>query len=100
MGKEITGLISDGVCWKPRQLPFKHTKQFPEIFFRLGAAAKNTENDDFFGVASKLRVKPNMAESLLGQSQKNYYIKLAQYFVVLRRRNIIAEHLHTGCYSL
>ena len=47
MGKEITGLISDGVCWKPRHLPFKDTKQFPKIFFRLGAGAKNTENGDF-----------------------------------------------------
>ena len=86
MGKEIPGLISDGVCWKPRQLPFKHTKQFPKIFFRLGAGAKNIKN----GVASKLRIKPKMAESLLGQSRKSYYIKLARYFVVLRRRYITA----------
>ena len=47
MGKEIIGLFSDGVCWKPRQLPFKHTNQFPKIFFRLGAGAKNTKNGDF-----------------------------------------------------
>ena len=32
MGKEIPGLISDGVCWKPRQLPFKHTS-FPKFSF-------------------------------------------------------------------
>ena len=35
-----------------------------------------------------------------GKAEKYYYIKLAQYFVVLRRRYIIAEHLHTGCHSL
>ena len=47
MGKEIHGLISDGVRLKPRQLPLKHTKQFPKIFFRLGAGAKNTKTGDF-----------------------------------------------------
>ena len=47
MGKEIPGLISDGVYLKPQQLSFKHTKQFPKIFFRLGAGAKNTKNGDF-----------------------------------------------------
>ena len=53
-----------------------------------------------FGVASKLRVKPKMAENVLGQSRKIYYIKLAQYFVVLQRRYINVQHLHTGCSSL
>ena len=47
MGKETPGIISNGVFWKPGQLSFKHTKQFPEIFFRLGAGAKNTKNGDF-----------------------------------------------------
>ena len=30
MGKETLGIISNGVFWKPEQLSFKHTKQFPE----------------------------------------------------------------------
>ena len=47
MGKETPGIISDGVCCKPGQMFFKHTEQFPEIFFRLGAGAKNTTNGDF-----------------------------------------------------
>ena len=33
----------------------------------------------------------------IGAKPKIYYIKLAQYFVALRRQYIIAEHLHTGC---
>ena len=78
-------IISDGVYWKPGQLSFKHTKKFPEIFFRLGAGAKIPKMA-IFGVASKLLVKPNMAENCLGQSRKKYYITLAQYFVVLHRR--------------
>ena len=41
-----------------------------------------------------------MAENSLGQSRKIYFIQLTQYFVALIRRYIIAEHLHTGCYSL
>ena len=100
MGKETPGIISDGVCWKPGQLSFKRNKQFPEILFCLGAGAKNTKNGAFFGVASKLLVKPKLAENSLGQSRKIYYITLTQYFVALHRRYIIAEHLHTGCYSL
>ena len=47
MGKETPGIISNDVFWKPGQLYFKHTKHFPEIFFRLGAGAKNTKNCDF-----------------------------------------------------
>ena len=47
MGKETPGIISNGVFWKPGQLSFKHTKQFPEILFGLGAGAKNTKNGDF-----------------------------------------------------
>ena len=47
MGKETPGIIFDGVYWKPQQLSFKHTKQFSEIFIRLGAGAKNTKNGDF-----------------------------------------------------
>ena len=80
MGKGTPGINSDGVFWKPGKLSLKHTKQFPEIFFRLGAGAKNRR---FFGVASKLREKPKMAENVLGQSRKIDYIKLPQYFVVL-----------------
>ena len=44
-----------------------------------------------------------MAENggkFLGAKPKKYFIKLTQYFVALPRRYIIAEHLHTGCYSL
>ena len=41
MGKETPGIISNGIFWKPGQLSFKYTKRFPEIFFRLGAGAKN-----------------------------------------------------------
>ena len=100
MGKETPGIISNGVFWKPGQLSFKHTKHYPEIFFRLGAGVKNTKKWRFFGVASKLRVKPKMAQNSLGQSRKIYFIKLTRYFVALLRRYIIAEHLHTGCYSL
>ena len=37
MGKETPGIISNGFFWKPGQLSIKHTKRFPEIFFRLGA---------------------------------------------------------------
>ena len=40
-----------------------------------------------------------MAEKSLGQSRKIYFIKFAQYFVALSRGDIIAEHLHTGCYN-
>ena len=47
MGEETPGIISNSVFWKPGQLSFKHIKQFPEIFFRLGAGAKNTKNGDF-----------------------------------------------------
>ena len=47
MGKETSGIISDGVCWKHGQLSLKHTKQFPENLFYLGAGAKNTKNGDF-----------------------------------------------------
>ena len=47
MGNGTPGIISDGVFWKPGQLSLKHTKQFPEIFFRLGAGAKNIKNGDF-----------------------------------------------------
>ena len=49
MGKKNPGIISDGVCWKPGHLSFKHTKQFPESFFRLGAkkGTKNSKNGDF-----------------------------------------------------
>ena len=53
MGNETAGILSDGVCWKPGQLPFQNTKQFPENFkWRL------------FGVASKLRVKPKMEREI------------------------------------
>ena len=37
---------------------------------------------------------------ILGAKPKNLFIKLTQYFVALSRRYIIAEHLHTGWYSL
>ena len=47
IGKETPGIISYGDFWKPGQLSFKHTKQFPEILFCLGAGAKNTKNGDF-----------------------------------------------------
>ena len=76
MGKEIPGIISDGVFCKPGQLSLKHTKQFPEIFFRLGAGAKNTKNGDFFGVASKLR------RSRSRKWRKMYWGK-AERFIIL-----------------
>ena len=81
MAKETPGITSDGVCWKPSQLSFKYTKQFPEIFFPLRAGAKNNKNNYF-----SVWVKPKMAENVMGQNRKNYYIKLAQNFVVLQRR--------------
>ena len=79
IGKEIPGLISDGVCWKPRQLPFKHTKQFPKIFFRLGAGAKNTKKGDFRRCL-EIAGKAENARKFIGAKPKIYYIKLAQYF--------------------
>ena len=44
---KIPGIIFYGLCLKLRQSSFKHTEQFPEIFFRLGAGVKNTKNGDF-----------------------------------------------------
>ena len=44
--------------------------------------------------------KAENGRTFIGAKPKKYYIKLAQYFVVLRRRYIIAEHLHTECYTL
>ena len=41
MGKETPDIISDGVCWKPGQFSFKHTKTFSKILFRLGTGADN-----------------------------------------------------------
>ena len=47
MGKETPDIISSGVCWKPGQCSFKHTKTFPIILFRLGTGASDTKNGDF-----------------------------------------------------
>ena len=44
MGKDI---ISNGVCWKPGQFSFKHTKTFPKILFRLGTGASDTKMEIF-----------------------------------------------------
>ena len=48
MGKETLDIISDGVCWKPGQFSFKHTKTFPKILFRLGTGASDTKTMEFF----------------------------------------------------
>ena len=47
MGKETPDIISDGVCWKPGQFSFKHTKTFPKILFHLGTGASDTKNGHF-----------------------------------------------------
>ena len=99
MDKETPGIISNGIFWKPGQLSFKYTKRFPEIFFRLGAGAKNTKKGDFRRCL-EIAGKAENARKFIGAKPKIYYIKLAQYFLFLRRWYIIAEHLHTGCYSL
>ena len=41
MGKGTPEKNSDGVSWKPKQLPLKCIRYFPEVFFYLSARAKN-----------------------------------------------------------
>ena len=72
MGKETPGIISNGVFWKPWQLSFKHIKQFPEIFFRLGAGAKNTKNDDFRRCL-EIAGKAENGGKILGAKPKNLF---------------------------
>ena len=48
MGKETPDIISNGVCWKPGQFSFKHTKTFPKILFRLGTGASDTKKMEIF----------------------------------------------------
>ena len=43
--------------------------------------------------------KAENGRKILGAKPKIYFIKFTQYLVALSRRYIIAEHLHTGCYS-
>ena len=47
MGKETPDIISDGVCWKPGQFSFKHTKTFSKILFRLGTGTDNKKMEIF-----------------------------------------------------
>ena len=82
------------------QLSFTHTKQFPEIFCRLGTGAKNTKKIVIFRRCLKLAGKAENGGEFIGAKPKKYYIELTQYFVALHRRYVTAEHLHTGCYSL
>ena len=48
MSKETLDIISNGVCWKPGQFSFKHTKIFPKILFRLGTGASDTKTMEIF----------------------------------------------------
>ena len=48
MGKETPDIISNGVCWKPGQFSFKHTKTFSRILFHLVTEASDTQKIDIF----------------------------------------------------
>ena len=47
MDKETPDIISNGVCWKPGQLYFKHSKTFPKIVFCLGTEFQIPKNGDY-----------------------------------------------------
>ena len=64
------------------QLSLKHTKQFPEIFFRL-AQELNIPKMAIFRRCLETAGKAENGGKVLGQCRRIYYIKLPQNFVVL-----------------
>ena len=71
---------------------------FPKFSFVWGQELK-IPKIAIFRRCLEIAGKAENGEKFIGAEPKIYFIKLTQYFVALTRRYIIAEHLHTGCYS-